>query len=244
VTFTPSGTDGESASVSITDNAPNSPQSLPLSGVGVLPAVTLSPTSLTFATQVVYTTSPAQKVTLTNTGLGILKITSAKVSGQFGVTTDCGETLAPGDSCTANVTFKPTTKGPLSGSISITDNAPDSPQSVPLSGTGTFVQLTPTSLNFGTQPVNTTSVPKYITLVNKGDATVNFTGTGITITGTDPGDFAQQNNCGSSVPPGGNCRIKVTFTPTQDGKRTADVSVSDDGGGSPQTVPLAGTGTP
>jgi len=244
VMFKPSGTGSENASVSITDNAPNSPQSLPLSGVGVLPAVTFSPTSLTFATQLVYTNSPAQKLTLTNTGLGILKITSAIVSGQFGVKTDCGETLAPGANCTANVTFKPTTKGPLSGSISITDNAPGSPQSVPLSGTGTFVQLTPTTLNFGTQPVNTTSVPKYITLVNKGDATVNFTGTGISITGADPGDFAQQNNCGTSVPSGGNCRIKVTFTPTQQGKRSADVSVSDDGGGSPQTVPLTGTGTP
>jgi hypothetical protein len=244
VTFKPSGTGSESASVSITDNAPGSPQSLPLSGVGVLPAVTFSPTNLTFATQLVYSTSPAQKVTLTNTGLGVLKITSGKVSGQFGVNTDCGETLASGAKCTASVTFKPTTKGPLSGSISITDNAPGSPQSVPLSGTGTFVQLTPTTLNFGTQPVNTTSVPKYITLVNKGDATVNLTDTGITINGADPGDFAQQNNCGSSVPSGGNCRIKVTFTPAQQGKRSADVSISDDGGGSPQTVPLTGTGTP
>lgn len=244
VTFTPLSPGTQNAAVSITDNAPNSPQSLPLSGVGVLPAVTFFPTSLTFATQLVYTNSPAQKVTLTNTGLGILKITSAKISGQFGVTTNCGESLAAGASCTANVTFKPTTKGPLSGSISITDNAPDSPQSVPLTGTGTYVQLSPGSVNFGTQPVNTTSVPKYITLVNKGSSTVNFTGTGITITGADSGDFAQQNNCGSSVPSGGNCRIKVTFTPTQQGKRTADVSVSDDGGGSPQTVPLAGTGTP
>jgi hypothetical protein len=244
VTFTPKATGTRNAALSVTDNAPGSPQSASLAGVGVLPAVTFSPTSLTFATQVVYTTSPAHKVTLTNTGLGVLKITSAKLSGQFAVTTSCGETLALGANCTANVTFKPTTKGPLSGSISVTDNAPDSPQSVPLSGTGTFVQLTPTSLNFGTQPVNTTSVPKYITLVNKGNATVNFTGTGISITGTDEGDFAETNNCGTSVASGASCKIKVTFTPLQQGKRTADVSISDDGGGSPQTVPLSGTGTP
>src|SRR5579872_2876399 len=116
--------------------------------MGVLPAVTLNPTSLIFPTTVVYTTSPSQKLTLTNTGLGILEIKISSISPQFGVTTNCGTTLSPGASCTANVFFKPTTKGPISGDISLTDNAPDSPQQVPLSGTGTFVRLTPTKLNF------------------------------------------------------------------------------------------------
>jgi hypothetical protein len=73
---------------------------------------------------------------------------------------------------------------------------------------------------------------------------VNFTGTVISITGTDEGDFAESNNCGSSVASGASCTIKVTFTPLAQGRRTADVSISDDGGGSPQTVPLTGTGTP
>lgn len=244
VTFTPRATGTRNAAVSVSDNAPNSPQSASLTGVGVLPAVMFSPTSLTFKTQVVYTTSAPQKLTLTNTGLGILEIKGAKISAQFRVTTTCGKTLDPGNSCTAEVRFKPTTKGQIGGSITLTDNAPDSPQQVPLSGTGTFVSLSPTSLNFGNQPVNTTSPPKYITLENKGTGPVNFTGSGITITGADPGDFAQQNNCPNSLPSGSFCKIKVTFTPTQQGKRTADVSVSDDGGGSPQTVPLTGTGTP
>jgi hypothetical protein len=244
VTFKPSGTGSESASVSITDDAPGSPQSLPLGGVGVLPAVTFSPNSLTFPDQTVFSTSPAQKVTLTNNGLGILKITAGGISGQFGGTTNCTPTIAPGASCTINVTFKPTTKGTLNGAVAITDYAPGSPQSVPLTGIGTYVQLSPTSVNFGTQPVNTTSLPRYVTLTNKGSATVNFTGTGITITGANAVDFAEQNNCGTSVARGASCFIKVTFTPSAQGKRTADVLISDDGGGSPQTVPLMGTGTP
>jgi hypothetical protein len=244
VTFTPSSTGQKNASVSVTDNAPGSPQSLPLSGTGVLPAVTFSPTSLTFPNQVVYTTSAPQKVTLKNTGLGILNITNVGVSGEFGETTNCGQTLSPGASCTINVTFQPTDKGVLTGAISVTDNAPGSPQQVPLTGTGTYVQLSPASVNFGNQPINSTSLPKYITFVNKGSGPVNFTGTGISITGTDQGDFAETNNCGTSVPSGGNCKIKVTFTPSALGQRTADVSISDDGGGSPQTVPLTGTGTP
>ena len=244
VTFTPTTTGTRNAAVSVSDNAPNSPQSASLTGVGVLPAVMFSPSSLTFPVTVVYTKSAPKQLTLTNTGLGILEIKGATISAQFAIKTDCSKTLATGASCTAEVRFKPTTKGPISGSIILTDNAPDSPQQVPLSGTGTFVSLSPTSLNFGNQPVNTTSPPKYITLSNKGTGVVNFTGSGITLTGADPGDFAEQNNCGNSVPSGGYCRIKVTFTPTQQGKRTADVSVSDDGGGSPQLVPLSGTGTP
>jgi hypothetical protein len=137
-----------------------------------------------------------------------------------------------------------TTKGPVNGSISLTDNAPGSPQELPLSGIGTFVQLSPTNLRFGTQPVNTTRPPQYITLENKGNGTVNFTGTGISIGGSDPNDFAETNNCGMSLASGAYCTINVTFTPTQQNERTADVSISDDGGGSPQLVSLSGIGTP
>jgi hypothetical protein len=93
--------------------------------------------------------------------------------------------------------------------VSVTDNAPGSPQKVPLTGTGTFVQLVPAKLNFGTQPVGTKSVPKRITLTNKGDKTVKISG--IAITGADAGDFTETNTCGDSVASGASCFIKVTF---------------------------------
>jgi hypothetical protein len=241
VTFTPTATGTGAAAVSISDNALGSPQALALSGVGVLPAVTLSPSRITFATQVVFTSSKPETVALTNTGAGILNITKIAATGQFGQTSTCGSTLAPGANCTITVTFKPTAKGTLTGSISITDNAPGSPQKVPLTGTGTYVQLNPTSVNFGTQPVGTQSLPKRIALTNKGSVAVSISG--IAITGTDPGDFAQTNTCGKSVAAGGSCFIEVTFKPLVKGKRNADVSISDNGGGSPQTVSLTGTGT-
>ena len=241
VTFKPTTTGTRSGSLSITDNAPNSPQTVSLTGTGVLPAVTLSPTSLTFPPQLVGTTSKAQIVTLKNTGLGILKITKGTLTGPFRETTTCGATVNPGSSCTISVTFKPTKIGPASGSISITDNAPSSPQTISLQGTGTDVQLTPASLNFGNQTVGTTSARKIITLTNKG--TVALTISGIAITGTDPGDFAEGDNCGTSLAAGASCSIAVTFTPTTTGARSANVSVSDNGGGSPQQVPLTGTGT-
>jgi two-component sensor histidine kinase len=66
----------------------------------------------------------------------------------------------------------------------------------------------------------------------------------MSITGTNAGDFAQENNCGNVVASGAYCKIKLTFTPSGQGGRNASLLISDDGGGSPQTVPLAGRGTP
>jgi hypothetical protein len=86
VTFTPQAVGARSAAVSVSDNAPGTTQSASLMGVGVQPAVMFSPSSLTFPVTVVFSASTTQKVTLTNTGLGVLEITSARISAQFGVT--------------------------------------------------------------------------------------------------------------------------------------------------------------
>jgi hypothetical protein len=61
--------------------------------------------------------------------------------------------------------------------------------------------------------------------------------------GANPEDFAETNNCGSSVPPHSHCTVKVTFKPTKQGNRSANLEIYDDGGGSPQMIPLTGTGT-
>ncbi len=241
VTFTPVAVGTRNAAVSITDNAPGSPQTASVTGVGVKPAVTLSPTSLTFSTQVVFTTSKAKTVTLTNSGAGLLTISKIAASSQFSETNTCGTSVAAGASCTISVTFKPTAINTISGSVSITDNASGSPQKVNLTGTGTYVQLTPSSLNFGNQPVGTKSLGKKITLSNKGSVSVSITS--ISITGTNGSDFGLTTTCGSSVAAGASCFITVTFTPSAKGSRSASVSVSDNGGGSPQKVNLAGTGT-
>jgi Beta-propeller repeat/Abnormal spindle-like microcephaly-assoc'd, ASPM-SPD-2-Hydin len=241
VTFTPKATGSRNAAVSVADNAPGSPQSVPLTGVGTPPGVTFSPTSLTFPDQVIFTTSPTQQVTLTNSGAGVLKINHIGVASPFQQTNNCPSSLGPRANCTITVKFHPTTKGVFHGTVSVTDNAPGSPQKVRLTGTGTFVQLLPTKLNFGTQPVGTRSLAKKVTLTNKGGTTVDISG--IAITGTDAGDFAETNTCGQSVASGASCFIKVTFKPLVRGKRTADVSVYDNGGGSPQEVGLIGSGT-
>jgi hypothetical protein len=168
-----------SAALTLSDNAPSKLQKVPVTGVGVLPAVTFTPASLTFPTQLIFTTSKTKTLTLTNSGLGILNISTVAVTGPFAQTNNCGSTVNPAGSCTISVTFIPTTRGVFTASISITYNAPASPQSVSLTGTGTAVQLTPAGVSFGTQP----------TLSNKGHAAVSLAS--ISITGADAGDFGQ-----------------------------------------------------
>ncbi|HWD00527.1 MAG TPA: glycoside hydrolase family 44 protein [Candidatus Sulfopaludibacter sp.] len=104
------------------------------------PAVSLSPASLSFATQTVGTSSPVQAVTLTNTGSGALSVTSITITGSnasdFTQTNTCGTSVAAGAKCTISVVFKPTGKGNRSASVSLKDNAANSPQSIGLSGKG------------------------------------------------------------------------------------------------------------
>ena len=204
------------------------------------PAVTLSPTSLTFGTQLVGTSSSPQYVTLSNTGSGTLDITNIAPSANFYERNNCGSSLAVGASCTIHVVFRPRVRGALTGTITITDNASNSPQTVSLSAVSTSVTLLPSSLNFGSQPVGTTSQPQTVTLTNYGTEALSI---GRISSSGARGAFAQTNTCGTSVPAGGTCTISVTFTPTLKVAYNATLYVYDNGGASPQTVALSGTGT-
>ena len=140
------------------------------------------------------------------------------------------------------VTFRPKIKGTRTGTLSFTDNAPGSPQTVPLTGAGTVVQVGPGSLDFGNQPVGTRSAPQTITLTNLGQQPLTITA--INLTGTNPADFNRTTTCSFVTPlaPGASCTISVSFRPTATGSRTASVTIKDNGGGSPQQVPVSGTG--
>lgn len=239
VSFTPTQIGPRAASVTIADNAQNSPQSVALSGTGVTsgPNATLSTKNLTFATQLVGTASPAQAVTLSNYGTETLDITSIVTSGDFSQTHTCGSSLAAGKSCTIDVTFKPTQRGTRTGTLSVTDNAPGSPQKVSLTGVGTVVEVNPTSLNFGSVQVGQQKTLT-TTLTNTGSTTLSISG----ISATPNPPFSESNTCGSSVGAHMSCTISVTFKPTGTGTFTGAVSISDNGGGSPQQVSLSGTG--
>lgn len=117
----------------ITNSASNNVLGMLNTGV-----VGFSPTTpLTFKKQAVGTKSAAQKVTLTNTGEASLKISSMKVAGQFGMSSNCGKGVAAGNSCTISVTFSPQSQGAKSGTITVNDSASSKPMVIELSGTGT-----------------------------------------------------------------------------------------------------------
>lgn len=105
------------------------------SGGGGNPSASLSasPSTLTFGSQALNTTSAAQAVTISNTGTASATSVAVSASGDFSQTGNCGTTIAAGASCTVNVSFRPTASGTRTGSLSIAGSAP---VSVSLTGTG------------------------------------------------------------------------------------------------------------
>jgi hypothetical protein len=207
--------------------------------------ISVSSTTVTFGNQSTGTTSAAQTVTLTSSGSGALTISSITASGDFTQTNNCGTSVAAGANCTVSVFFTPTATGTRRGSLSISDNATDSPNTVNLTGTGVAagpaVSLAPASLIFSSQTVGTTSGAQIVTLTNSGNAALSITS--LAVTGANASDFVQTNNCGSSVAAGANCAISVTFTPSASGPCTATLIIADNASGSPQMVSLSVAGS-
>ena len=272
VTFTPSSVTSFTATLSVADNATGSPQTTTLNGTGTAapePGASLTPGTLTFS-DTVGTTTAAQTATLMNTGDAPLAISSIAITGanpaEFAETNTCGSSLAAGASCTISVTFTPDSASSFTATLSVTDNAPGTAQAmasrrhllasplaeaatttqtVTLNGTGTAVttpvaSLAPATLTFATTTVGTTTAAQTATLMNTGNGALSITG--ISITGTNPTDFAQTNTCGSSLAAGASCTVSVTFTPASAANFTASLSIADNASGSPQTLALSGTG--
>jgi len=239
VSFKPTATGTRTGTLTLTDNACPSTQTVTLTGTGTGAVVSLSPTSLTFGSQTVGSSSSPQKVSLKNTGNVILTITGFKISGDFSQTNTCGLSVAVNAACTISVTFKPVLSGTLTGTLTISDNAAPTTQTVSLTGTGapaTSVKITPASLTFSAQTVGTTSTAQTVILSNTGSATLVIDGVAAS------GDASQTNDCGSSVPVNASCNLSVTFNPSAGGTRTGAVSITDTAAGSPQAVTLTGTG--
>jgi uncharacterized repeat protein (TIGR03803 family) len=138
VTFNPTVAAGATAALTFSDNAVVSGQTIALAGTGLTPnvSVTLSPGELSFSPQTVSTTSSVQTLTLMNSGGLPLNITSISASASFNETNNCGPSVASAASCSIQVRFAPTAPGPVSGTLSVTDGASGSPQTVALSGVG------------------------------------------------------------------------------------------------------------
>ena len=139
VTFAPTKMGSVTGTLSFTDNAPNSPQTVALSGTGITgtPNVKLTPASATYAAQEMGTTSKPKTFTLTNNQTVALTSIAVSTTGEFAVSANtCGKRLASKSKCTVSVTFTPKATGTRTGTLSVSDNASNSPQTSNLKGTG------------------------------------------------------------------------------------------------------------
>jgi hypothetical protein len=207
-----------------------------VNGTGTVPAVTVSPASLSFPSQVVGTTSAARTITVQSTGTGPLQFTSITATAPFAQTNNCGSSIAAGATCTIQVTFTPAASGSASGTVTLVTNA--GTQTVALSGAGgALVGASPTSISFGDVVVGTTSAAKTVTFAN-GQQVV------LTITSIVAGGAfgVLTNTCGASLGPGANCTVGVTFSPTALSDYSGTLTFTDGASNSPQTVRLSGTG--
>ena len=242
VTFAPTTAGSATGSASIVSTAANSPLSISLSGVGVQSQISVVPGSVSFGS-VTVGQSNSQTITLSNPGTANLNVTQSAGPGTgFGLTgLALPLTLAPGKSTTFTVSFTPTSGNSSSSSLTLVSDAPNSPTTIPLSGTGLaqVLQLTPsaTSLNFGSQTLNA-SATQNVTLTNTGNAAVsisqvNVTGTGFTLNGSAPL---------VTLSAGQTASFGVTFAPTVAGSATGSASVVSTAANSPLSISLSGSG--
>ena len=242
VTFTPTVAGNATGSASVVSTAANSPLSISLAGGGVQPQISVVPGSVSFGTVTVGQTN-SQTITLSNPGTANLTVTQSAGPGTgFGLTgLALPLTLAAGKSTAFTVSFTPTSGTNSSSSLTLISNAPNSPTTIPLSGTGLapVLQLTPstTSLSFGSQALNA-SATQSVTLTNTGNAAVsisqvNVTGTGFTLSGSAPLVTLSAGQAAS---------FSVTFTPTAAGSDAGSASVVSTAANSPLSISLSGSG--
>ena len=241
ITFSPAAAQAYSGTLSFTTNS-TATTSVSLAGKGRKRA-SISPGSLTFANQTVTTSSAPQTVTVTNTGGSNLVINSVAISpSQFAVSGPNSTTVAPGASVAYNVSFTPALAQLYSGSLTFTMNTASSP--VPLAGTGIpsgggppQISISPASLSFTNQVVNTTSAPQTLMVSNSGGS--NLIINSVT---TTPTQFALTGPGSTTVAPGAHAVYNVTFTPATAQLYAGSVIFNSNASPANSTVSASGAG--
>lgn len=173
-------------------------------------------------------------------------------ANQFSISADgcAGQTIAPGATCSVEVTFTPTTTGSKSASLRFVDNATSSPQTFALSGRGTqgTASLSSTTGAFGDVRTNVDSGSLNFIVTNSASGAnagpITYDAGAVTLTGADADQFSiSYDGCsGTVVAAAGTCDVWVAFAPTRDGAASASLRFADDAPGSPRTIALSGRG--
>lgn len=250
ISFAPTTPGAKTSTLEVASDAPGSPHLIDLTGTGTQAAVQMSTGALDFGTRSVDDDpSATQRVTIVNGGTAPLEVLGVQISGtdaiSFPVTAqNCdGADIAPGANCTVDITFDPKVRGALTASLDVISNAPGSPHSVSLTGTGVGPELSPSpaTLGFGDHLVaDPASPPEVLTITNGGDGPLTVSDTEIIGPGFQ--SFAVASNTCSGVAPAATCAIGVTFDPVNAGAKSATLSITSNAGPAPTDIPLTGTG--
>jgi len=242
VSFAPSVTGSVTGSIALTSNAPASLTTNSLSGTGVQPQIAVLPGSISFG-NVTTGTSNTQTVQVSNPGSATLTITQATLTGAgFGLSgLTLPLSLAPAQSASFTVSFAPSTAGSVTGSLTLTSNAPASPTAISLSGSGVTATLqlsaSPTALSFGNVTV-ATSATQAVTLSNTGNSSVSVSQ--LTVTGSS--FSASGLTLPLTLAAGQTAAFNVTFSPAASGSYSGSVAVTSNATNSPASVSLSGSG--
>lgn len=240
VTFAPTATGTVGGTVGISSDAPGAAPGLSLSGTGVQPAISVSPASVSFGS-LIDGQSKSQPVTITNTGSANLTVTQLAPTGAgvsvSGVTMPL--TIAAGQSNTFNVLYAPQSAGATNGSITVTSNAPNTPASVAVSGTGvaasTTITANPAAVSFGNVNTGSTAT-QAITITNTGNSTASISQIGVSGQNLSVSGLSTP----LSLAAGQSASLNVQFSPTSTTAVNGSVSIVSGQGTS--AVSVTGTG--
>ena len=244
VIFTPAASGGAAATLVVSSSTLGvKPVQVPLSGTGrSASGLDASPTQLAFAPQDLGQSSAPQTVTISNAGATAANGLALTVSGPFSLTqNNCGASLSGGASCTTGVVFMPTSRGSLSGLLTVSSTSLPTPATVALSGIGGLtgaVQMLPGLLTFPTTGVGTTSNPMTVTITNSGN-TVALADLELVVTS---GFKLGSITCGQSLPPGASCTVGVAFAPAAAGAQTGALTLTSSSLAAAAKVSLSGMG--
>jgi Abnormal spindle-like microcephaly-assoc'd, ASPM-SPD-2-Hydin len=240
--FAPTAVGAVNGSISVVSTATNSPATISLSGTGIQPQISVTPSSLSFGSINVATTA-SQTVTIRNPGTASLNVTQASLVGagfaSSGLTLPLS--IPPGGSSAFNVGFTPASAANFSGSITLISNAPNSSLVIPLSGTGsaTTLQLSvsPSSLSFGNLATGS-STAQTVTISNTGNSSVSIS----QITESGAGFSNAALGLPLSLAAGQSTSFLVAFAPTTTGSFAGSITVVSNAANSPATISMSGTG--
>ena len=239
--------------MTVTQGSGNSGWSTTACGMPATWPLIAYPSTTTFEQAAVGTATPAQKITVMNSGSAAATLGTISASSGFTVTNDpsqpCGSSLdatSPSDSgnwCQVDVSFTAPASGITTGTLTIPTDQPGNPTVLQLVGStgGTNVitppTLSPTALSFGDEAVGSSTPAQTVTLTNPGATAITIGSIAVSNSA-----YTQANTCGSTLAAGASCAIAVTFAPSAGGAQNATLAITNSGTSTPIGATLSGTG--